>query len=89
MVTIGSGPGTPDDIAAFTYTCDGEVASVARNRGRLQASLRYGSPGWVEALEIRSNGAQPACAGSISALACMSARWPMAISAPRPAWISR
>jgi RHS repeat-associated protein len=60
VVTIGSGPGTPDDIAAFTYTCDGEVASVARNRGRLQASLRYGSPGWVEALEIRSNGAQPA-----------------------------
>lgn len=60
VVTIGSSPGAPDDIAAFTYTCDGEVATVARNRGRLQASLRYGSPGWVEALEIRSNGAQPA-----------------------------
>ncbi len=60
VVTIGSGPGTPDDIAAFTYTCDGEVATVARNRGRLQASLRYGSPGWVEALEVRSDGSPTA-----------------------------
>src|SRR5205814_348674 len=44
---IGSSAGTPTDLAAYTYTVDGDMETEVRNAGRLTGTYQYASPGWL------------------------------------------
>ncbi len=48
VVGIGSSTATPTDIAAYTYTINGEIETEVRNEGTLTGTYQYTSPGWLQ-----------------------------------------
>jgi RHS repeat-associated protein len=61
VIGIGSTPTAPTNIAAYTYTMDGQVQTETRNTGKLVGIFTRASPGWLLQESVVADTASSPC----------------------------